>query len=47
VVANATGTIALSPADIHLLLEGISVHRSTYHQHYHRPQPQEQKAETA
>lgn len=31
-----TGTIALSAAEMHLLLEGIDVHRATYHQHYHR-----------
>jgi transposase len=32
------GTLPLSPAEIHLLLEGINVHHATYHAHYHRPQ---------
>jgi transposase len=31
------GTLPLSPAEIHLLLEGINVHHATYHAHYHRP----------
>jgi len=33
------GTLPLSPAEIHLLLEGINVHHATYHAHYHRPPP--------
>jgi transposase len=33
------GTLPLSPAEIHLLLEGINVHHATYHAHYHRPTP--------
>ncbi len=32
------GTAPLSPAEVHLLLEGIQVHRATYHAHYHRPE---------
>jgi len=33
-----SGTAPLSPAEVHLLLEGISVHRATYHAHYRRPE---------
>jgi transposase len=29
--------LPLSPADVHLLLEGIDVHAATYKRHYHRP----------
>lgn len=35
-VATAEGTMPLSPAQIQMLLEGIDVHRATYHAHYHR-----------
>lgn len=37
VFQSATGTVPLSPAQIQMLLEGIDVHRATYHAHYHRP----------
>lgn len=36
--SDARGLVTLSPAEMHMLLEGISVHRATYHRHYHRPQ---------
>ena len=32
------GITLLSPAQIHLLLEGIDVHHATYHAHYHPPE---------
>jgi transposase len=32
-----SGTATLSAAEIQMLLEGINVHRATYHEHYHRP----------
>lgn len=35
--AAATDTVQVSPAEMALVLEGISVHRATYHRHYHRP----------
>jgi transposase len=38
-VEDGTGTMALSPAQIQMLLEGIDVHRATYHAQYHRPPP--------
>lgn len=31
------GTVPLSSAEVHLLLEGIQVHHATYHAHYQRP----------
>lgn len=34
---DATSSLPLSVADVHLLLEGIDVHAATYRQHYHRP----------
>lgn len=37
VIERGSGTMPLSPAEILLLLEGINVHRATYHEHYHRP----------
>lgn len=37
-VEQADGTMPLSPAQIQMLLEGIDVHRATYHAHYHRPE---------
>jgi transposase len=36
-VVDGTGTMTLSPAQIQMLLEGIDVHRATYHAQYHRP----------
>jgi transposase len=38
-VVAGSGIMSLSPAQIHLLLEGIDVHHATYHAHYHRPSP--------
>ncbi|MBA2721358.1 MAG: IS66 family insertion sequence element accessory protein TnpB [Methylibium sp.] len=35
--AGAKDTVQVSPAEMALVLEGISVHRATYHRHYHRP----------
>lgn len=35
--AGATSVVQVSPAEMALVLEGISVHRATYHRHYHRP----------
>ena len=35
--AAAKDIVQMSPAEMALMLEGISVHRATYHQHYHRP----------
>ena len=34
--AAQSGSIALSAAEMQMLLEGIDLHRATYHQHYHR-----------
>lgn len=34
--AGARGRVGLSAAELHALLEGIDVHRATYHQHYRR-----------
>lgn len=34
---DATSVLPLSPAEVHLLLEGIDVHAATYKRHYHRP----------
>jgi transposase len=36
--AGAKDTVQVSPAEMALVLEGISVHRATYHRHYHRPE---------
>jgi transposase len=36
-LGKSTGTTPLSPAEILMLLEGIQVHRATYHAHYHPP----------
>ena len=36
-VLDGSGVMPLSPAQIQMLLEGIEVHRATYHGHYHRP----------
>lgn len=35
--AGAKTTVQVSPAEMGMLLEGIQVHRATYHRHYHRP----------
>lgn len=37
--AGATTTVQVSPAEMALVLEGISVHKATYHRHYHRGAP--------
>ena len=34
---DATASLPLSVAEVHLLLEGIDVHAATYKGHYHRP----------
>lgn len=34
---DATASLPLSVAEVHLLLEGIDVHAATYKRHYHRP----------
>lgn len=34
---ESTSSLALSVAEVHLLLEGIDVHAATYKRHYHRP----------
>ena len=34
---ESKAVLPLSLAEIHLLLEGIDVHRATYKRHYHRP----------
>lgn len=36
---DAKSTMPLSPAEVHMLLEGIDVHSATYKRHYHRPDP--------
>ena len=35
--AGAKDTVQVSPAEMAMILEGISAHRATYHRHYHRP----------
>jgi transposase len=35
-LAASPSSIALSPAEVQLLLEGMNVHHATYHQHYRR-----------
>jgi transposase len=35
--AGSKDAVQVSPAEMALVLEGISVHRATYHRHYHRP----------
>ncbi len=37
VVDDGRPRVQLSPAQIHMLLEGINVHRATYHRHYRHP----------
>lgn len=34
---ESTMALPLTPAEIHLLLEGIDLHAATYKRHYHRP----------
>ena len=36
--AGATSVVQVSPAEMAMVLEGINVHRATYHRHYHRPE---------
>lgn len=40
--AGSKDAVQVSPGEMALILEGISVHRATYHRHYHRP---DQRAE--
>jgi transposase len=35
--AGSKSIVQVSPAEMALVLEGITVHRATYHRHYHRP----------
>lgn len=35
--AGSKDTVQVSPGEMAMVLEGISVHRATYHRHYHRP----------
>jgi transposase len=35
--AGSKSVVQVSPAEMALVLEGISVHKATYHRHYHRP----------
>jgi transposase len=35
--AGATAVVQVSPAEMAMVLEGITAHRATYHRHYHRP----------
>lgn len=35
--AGSKSVVQVSPAEMAMVLEGISVHRATYHRHYHRP----------
>ena len=41
--AASTAVLQVSPAEIAMVLEGINVHRATYHRHYHRPQAKEER----
>ena len=34
---DARSSLPLTPAEVHMLLEGIDVHAATYKRHYHRP----------
>jgi transposase len=36
--AGSRSVVQVSPAEMALVLEGIAVHRATYHRHYHRPE---------
>jgi len=40
--AGSRSVVQVSPAEMALVLEGISVHRATYHRHYHRTPPRAQ-----
>jgi transposase len=35
--AGSRSVVQVSPAEMAMVLEGIHVHRATYHRHYHRP----------
>lgn len=35
--AEAKAVVQVSPAEMAMVLEGIAVHKATYHRHYHRP----------
>ena len=35
--AGAKSVVQVSPAEMAMVLEGIAVHKATYHRHYHRP----------
>ncbi len=35
--AGAKSVVQVSPAEMAMVLEGINMHRATYHRHYHRP----------
>jgi transposase len=37
--AGSKDAVQVSPGEMAFILEGISVHRATYHRHYHRPAP--------
>lgn len=41
---DARSALPMTPAEVHLLLEGIDVHAASYKQHYHRPGPKTQGA---
>lgn len=44
--AGARDTVQVSPGEMAMILEGVSVHRATYHRHYHRSaSPQSSLAE--
>lgn len=43
--SDATSALPLTPAEVHLLLEGIDVHAASYKQHYRRPDPDMNDAE--
>ena len=35
--AGSKSVVQVSPAEMAMVLEGINIHRATYHRHYHRP----------
>ena len=41
---DARSALPMTPAEVHLLLEGIDVHAASYKQHYHRPGLETQSA---
>jgi len=45
--ASATSVVQVSPAEMAMVLEGITVHRATYHRHYHRPEQRPAKPSPA